>query len=66
MKIVTVVGLIGTLELMRQYQKEGTVLPSNRIQAEEWERVVDEYIPAWKQDGINGSVPLFGDKGEKE
>jgi hypothetical protein len=57
MKIVTIGGLIGTIELMRQYQKE-TTKESKRMEAE-WEKVVDQFLSDWEKNGINGSTPLF-------
>jgi hypothetical protein len=64
MKIVTVGGLIGVLELMREYQKETS--EESRLTAEAWQEVVDEFITSWKKNGINDSVPLFGNKGDEK
>jgi hypothetical protein len=64
MKIVTVGGLIRTLELMREYQK-GTS-ENSRIMAGKWQDAVDEFIASWKKDGINYSAPLFVNKGDKK
>jgi hypothetical protein len=64
MKIVTIDGLIGTIELMRYYQKE-TTNESKRMAAE-WEKIIDQFLSEWARDGINYSTPLFGDKGECE
>jgi hypothetical protein len=57
MKIKDIGGLIGTIELMRLYQKE-TTKESKRMAAE-WEKVVDQFLSEWKKNGINGSMFLF-------
>jgi hypothetical protein len=57
MKIITVSGLIGTIELMRQYQKETT--NESKQMAAEWEKIIDGFISGWKKDGTNGSTLLF-------
>jgi hypothetical protein len=57
MNIVTVGGLIGTIELMRQYQKDSTGV--SRKMMEGWQGIVDNFISDWNKDGINGSTPLF-------
>jgi hypothetical protein len=62
MNIKTIGGLIGTIELMRQYQKE-TAKESKRMAAE-WEKVVDQFLSEWEKNGINGSTPLFEEKKE--
>jgi hypothetical protein len=64
MKIVTVGGLIGVLELMREYQKKTS--EESRLTAEAWQEVVDDFITSWKKDGINDSAPLFCDKRERK
>jgi hypothetical protein len=55
--IQTVGALIGTLELMRQYQKETTA--KSKQMAAEWEVIIDKFLSDWKKDGINRSEPLF-------
>jgi hypothetical protein len=62
MKIVTVGGLIGTIELMRHYQK----MNEGKRMAGEWEKIIDQFISDWEKDGINGSTPLFEEKEEKK
>jgi hypothetical protein len=59
MKIKTIGGLIGTIELMRQYQKE-TAKESKRMAAE-WEKAVDQFLSEWEKNGINGSVLLLSE-----
>jgi hypothetical protein len=63
MRIRTVGGLIGTIELMRQYQKDSTGI--SRKMAEEWQDIVDKFISDWNKDGINGSTYLFEDTPER-
>jgi hypothetical protein len=60
MKIRTIGGLIGALELMRGYQRETT--ENGRIMAGKWQKEIDEFTAAWKKDGVNGSTPLFSEK----
>jgi hypothetical protein len=59
MKITSIGSLIGSIELMRQYQKETT--NESKKMAAEWEAIIDGFISDWKKDGINGSAPLFNE-----
>jgi hypothetical protein len=64
MKIETVGGLIGAMELMRQYQKEGGY--KRKKIAAEWEKIIDGFIYDWNKDGINGSAYLLKTKEDRK
>jgi hypothetical protein len=69
MIIKTVGGLIGTIGLMRQYQKGTT--PGCKKMAARWEEVIDLFVSDWQRGGINGSAELFNERttpqgGDKE
>jgi hypothetical protein len=57
MKIKTIGGLTGTIELMRRHLRETT--NEDKRMAAEWEKAVDSLLPEWEKDGINGSTQLF-------
>jgi hypothetical protein len=63
MKIVTVHGLIGVIEVMRQYQKAPSKVDKELAQL--WQDIVDNFISDWNENGINGSTYLFENTPER-